>query len=105
MTSEHGTYRTSIVLDEETARRLTELAERTGENKTTLLRFLVRAGLMIVPEQWGIQVSWDEGQKQDPTQILDLASAAAKNVVLEVLERLFVEFRAQLAQKPPGSFR
>lgn len=53
-------YRTSVMLDAESNRRIDILAEKTGETKATILRAVIRAGLMTLPNDWGIAVDWSE---------------------------------------------
>jgi hypothetical protein len=58
VTDEKNTIRTSVCLDEALMERVVIIAERTGETKATIMRHLLRAGTMVLPEQWGISVPW-----------------------------------------------
>lgn len=58
MSDEKSNIRTSVCLDEALMERVVVIAERTGETKATIMRHLLRAGTMVLPEQWGISVPW-----------------------------------------------
>lgn len=78
-------FRTTITLDAETTRRVGVLAEKTGEAKATLLRMLVREGLMSVPRSWGISVGWIDGE-DDGTRGAE-SSPASRARLAPALER------------------